>query len=233
MSQTIQRFQARLSACSPLATGSGVLLSLGCSLCGCAADPPLRDETDAILSITRSGADFSDDKTFALVPGLVELCDQAEVESIAEQDCADIDHGQDQDILNAAADDMRELGYKSVAPNEQADLVLVVAVVTARFWYLDTDYCLNQKDSSTCVTPLTSDNVAFPTGSILVHLIPGEEFGDEFVELQWVAAVDQRWGSGRATAPGGASGAYDLQPWISGIHLAFSQSPALAEGGGN
>ncbi|HXS16020.1 MAG TPA: hypothetical protein VN764_02465, partial [Polyangiaceae bacterium] len=193
----------------------------------CSADPPTRDETDGVITVETDTYNAPRYGTFVLNRELDELCTQSksapadEPAEDGEAECVEIDHSHDEAILDRLAKNMKALGLDqlSTADASDADLYLVAGGVTADFWNMSKDFCIDNGSLKGCLASITDQELMVPSGSLILALVDQTASNDGELEVVWAASIDQRVAAGRSLAgsaggAGGAAGAFDLDPWL-------------------
>lgn len=235
---------SHLGSPSALAGLPGIVLCLG----ACSADPPARNETDAVVSV-RGEVDYGSLERYLLVSALDELCLQSDTEAsnplgsgaggaLGDDSCVDLDHDADAAILERIEANLEDLGYERLPMDarEEADFIVSVGIVAKSLWDLSERFCLDNELVDGCVRPLTQQALLVPRGSLIVHwLAPVAGEGGDYTSF-FVASIDKRVASGVAiglssVGQGGQGGESDvLVSWLLGVDQAHEQAPYLETG---
>jgi len=226
-------------------------LSLCAALFGlfsCAAEPLQLAETDSIITLESTEAEYGQFKSYFLESEIVDLCVQpgegasagaggagtAGASSLDPVNCDEPNHGNDEAIIDALQRNMQERGYVLLSESEKdnADLVLLPAYIARTNWRVNEVYCYPDQYYSGCVQPLGNDAFILPYQALLVQLIDVQASNEETLKSAWTMGLHQavKISSLSAGTPsdGGSAGAGEI--WSSAIDLAFEQSTYLQGG---
>lgn len=227
-----------------LACGAGLSLAYACG-----ADPLYLNETDAVITIQKEGADYSAFDSYYLPDRIVDLCLQPESgtptseaiggaaggPSIDSRNCFRTDHASDEAILDAIEENLSDFGYERVleSDKDEADLAVLVGIVSRSSWSLARTYCYPTNYYRGCVDQSENPGIIVPYNSLVIQFVDvGGSEGDDLTSI-WTAAIHplQRISEQLGTSLGGGPASTKSKIWRDGIVQAFLQSGYLNEGG--
>ena len=204
------------------------------ALVGCSPDSLNYTDTDVVITVRDLGRSYAPYKTFALPDTVIDVCDLPEsgVAGAAgaagaggaesDRDCEPLNHTHDDEVLKSIRDNLDELGFDKVDPDDAPDVTILVAGVAQEDWYVYDGYC--DYWYGYCFEYGWSPTaVSYPVGTLAMYMVASSEANDQAgsVPVIWLGVVS-----------GILSGSSDLdQDRIEhSIDQAFSQSSYLGEG---
>lgn len=182
-------------------------------------------ETDVVVTIEDDGRDYTELKTYALTDEVHDLCELSKQDNPfggggGIDDCFDVSHRLDDEILEAIERNMDELGFTKVDREDDPDAVVVVGSVARDNWYYSYGYWwCDPYYYYSCWYPPTSYLYNLPTATVIVNMFAAKEDTGDGAKSAWFAAI---------------SGLYEVSSDVTSedratraIDKAFRQSPYL------
>ena len=214
---------------------SPLWLSLSAIALGaCYPDPLTTSETDVVITVREPDRSYSSLQTYAVADQVFDLCELREGIGAGGaggdeegSECRDIDHRYDQQILDAIAANLEQLGFEKATPEEDADVVVVPAVTAQDNWYVYYPYCdywYPYYWNPYCwYYPWTPTAVNYPVGTLVMYMIAPKEADEEAkrMPVTWLGVVRGILNSASNVNADRAE---------AGVDQAFAQSQYLGEG---
>lgn len=210
----------------------------------CGADPIFEDERDSIFSFGKSG-DFENKRTYYMPSQVNELCIQPSAGTPSSEAlggaaggsslsgaCRPPDHGFDSVILDSFERNMDALGYERVSTEAEADLALLVNVVSVEgFWSLNRPFCYPEYFFAGCSDAVTTEEIFIPEQGHIAQLVDLSGTSGEQLDVIWTTAFHLFFARYEVRGTAVSGGEAEAKVISEGIDVAFAQSPYLAEGG--
>lgn len=197
------------------------LLLFAPALWSCSYESLSVAETDVVLTIEDEGRDYEELKTYALTDEVYDLCGVGPFGGASNDDCYDVNHRLDDELLEAIERNMDELGFTKVDKDDAPDAVILVGSVAQDNWYYSYGYwwCDPYYGYYSCWYPPATYLYNLPTATIIINMIADQETEDDKLKSAWFAALSGLYStSDELTGPERVNRAVDK---------AFSQSPYL------
>ena len=213
-----------------------LLLLAPLAMGACYPEPLTTGEMDVVITVKDSKRDYSTLKTYALPDQVFDLCDVganlgeggAAGRDINDDtdECEDVNHRYDRQVLETIADNMDALGFDQVDSPEDADVAVLPGVTAQDNWYVYYPYCdywYGYYYPYCWYYPWTPTAVNYPVGTLVLYMVAPSEADDVAMKMPivWV-------GVGRGLLSSSADA--NAERVETAIDQAFAQSRYLGEG---
>lgn len=201
------------------------LLLMAPALWACSYQSLTVEETDVVLTIEDEGRDYAKLKTYALTDEVYDLCEVAGEDNPLGggggiDDCYNVSHRLDEDVLDAIERNMDDRGFTRVDREDTPDVVVVVGSVARDNWYYSYGWgWCDPYYYYSCWYPPVSYLYNLPKATFIVNMFAAKEDTGDGAKSAWFAAL---------------SGLYETSSDVSGkdrveraVDKAFNQSPYL------
>lgn len=213
------------------------LLACVLPVSACSPDSLSYTDTDVIVTVRDLGRSYAPYRTYALPDTVIDICSLPEPgaggaggaagaggadDSGSDDDCQELEHDFDEQILAAIRDNLADLGFSEVDADENPDVTVLPAAIAQDSWYVYYPYC--DYWYGYCFDyPWGPTAVSYPMGTLAMYMVASSEADNATnkVPVIWLGIVS-----------GLMSGSHELdQDRIeTNIGQAFAQSAYLGEG---
>lgn len=200
-------------------------------LTGCSPDSLEDTDLDVVITVRDPGRSYATYQTYALPDTVIDVCAvtgsgaggaAGAAGAASETDCQHLNHDHDDAILASIRDNLNQLGFSEVEPDEDPDVMILAAAVAQESWYAYNQYCDYWYGYCFEYTWATTA-VSYPLGTLAMYMVAWRDADDVAgrVPAVWLGVVS-----------GLLSGSHELDEdrIETGIDQAFAQSRYLGEG---
>lgn len=123
------------------------------TLAGCSPDSLSYTDTDVVITVRDLGRSYAPYRTYALPDTVIDVCEFGAAGvagaggaagaggSGSDEECEPLNHNHDQAIFDSIRENLDQLGFTEVEPEDDPDVMILAAAVAQESWYVYYPYC--------------------------------------------------------------------------------------------